>query len=309
MGAIVLRTMGPDDWSEVAELIYDSTNAWYQSNGRTPIFTGPKEHVKLFCSVYEQLDPGRCVVAEDTGAGRLAGSCFYHPRSTHVSLGIMNAHPDYFGQGIARRLLKHITDLADEQGKPVRLVSSAVNLDSFSLYNRAGFVPRMIYQDMFLRVPEDGLQQSVPGGERVRDATPDDLPAMVALESEVNHIEREKDWRHFIENKDGIWHVSVLEDAQGHVTGFLASIAHPASNMLGPGIMRTEPQAAALILAELNFRRGRTPVWLVPAHCSQLVQTMYSWGAKNCELHFAQARGEWTEPNGIVLPTFMPETG
>ena len=162
MANIELRTMRGDEWGEVAELIYDSTNAWYVARGRPAIFSGPKENARLFCSVYEQLDPGCCVVAEDQGARRLAGSCFYHPRSTHVSLGIMNVHPDYFGQKIASRMLRYITDVADRDGKPVRLVSSAINLDSYSLYNRAGFVPRLIYLDMIMKVPETGLDQEAP---------------------------------------------------------------------------------------------------------------------------------------------------
>jgi hypothetical protein len=36
---------------------------------------------------------------------------------------------------------------------------------------------------------------------------------------------------------------------------------------------------------------------------------MYSWGGRNCEIHFAQVRGGFRSFNGIVLPTFMPETG
>lgn len=309
MTAIQLRSMGPDDWGEVAELIYDSINAWYTANGRPPTFTGPKDDVKVFCSVYEQLDPGCCVVAEDTDAGRLAGSCFYHPRPTHVSLGIMNAHPDYFRQGVARRLLTYVTDLADQQGKPVRLVSSTLNLDSFSLYNRAGFVPRTIFQDMTMKVPEEGLDVEPPGKAMVRDATADDVTAMADLEMEISHIRRDDDYRHFVENPDGIWHASVLENADGDLDAFLVSLAHSALNMLGPGVARNEDQAAALIHAELDRHRGRQLVWLVPAHCSKLVHTMYDWGAVNCELHFGQVRGHWTEPSGIVMPTFMPETG
>ncbi len=233
MTAMQLRTMGPDDWTEVAELIYDSINAWYTANGRPPVFTGPKDNATLFCSVYEQLDPGCCVVAEDTDAGRLAGSCFYHPRPTHVSLGIMNSHPDYFRQGVARRLLKYVTDFADQQGKPVRLVSSTLNLDSFSLYNRAGFVPRAIFQDMIMKVPDEGLDAERPGNARIRDATPDDITTMADLEMEISHIHRENDYRHFVENPDGIWHVSVLEDEKGGLDAFLVSLAHSALSMLG----------------------------------------------------------------------------
>src|SRR4029450_1138689 len=117
-----------------------------------------------FYEVYSALEPGCAVVAENTRTGRLMGSCFYHPRKHHVSLGIMNVHPNYFGGGVARALLQHIIDYTERRGcKALRLTSSALNLDSFSLYNRAGFVPRYAYQDMFLKVPERGLQRSLAG--------------------------------------------------------------------------------------------------------------------------------------------------
>jgi ribosomal protein S18 acetylase RimI-like enzyme len=221
-----------------------------------------------------------------------------------VALGIMNVHPNYFGQGIARRLLGFVIDFAEQAGKPVRLVSSAMNLDSFSLYTRAGFVPRTAYQDMY--VPSPAL--TAPHNS-IRPATLADVAALTTLELELNGISREQDYRYFVENQDGIWHVSVWENKQGDLDGFLVSVAHPGSNMLGPGISRTQAQAAALIEAELAHHPGRTPVFLVPVQCTELVQRMYAIGARNCELHFAQVRGAWQEPTGVVMPTFMPETG
>jgi hypothetical protein len=167
----------------------------------------------------------------------------------------------------------------------------------------------------------DGLPRhalSVPGGglpgvtvdPRVRPATPADVPAMATLERELVGIERAGDYRYFLDNAEGIWHASVLPSADGAgLDGFLVSVAHPASNLLGPGVARTEESAAALVVAELDHHRGRTPVFLVPVQAASLVQQMYALGAKNCELHFAQVRGRWTEPLGVVLPTFMPETG
>ena len=129
----------------------------YIANGKEPILKGPPTDALLFCEVYEDLDPGCCLIAECEETGRIAGSCFYHPRNTHVSLGIMNVSPDFFGQGIARSLLTKIIQIADEQSLPVRLVSSAQNLDSFSLYTRQGFSPVQAFQDMYLEVPEDGF--------------------------------------------------------------------------------------------------------------------------------------------------------
>ena len=309
MSEFRLRRMQRQDWPAVAQLICDSTNAWYVQHARSPIFSCAVEQVQLFCQVYEDLDPGCCIVAEDSAGKRLAGSCFFHPRSTHMSLGIMNVHPDYFGRGIARQLLGFITGMADAHDLPTRLVSSAVNLDSFSLYNRAGFVPRVVYQDMIMTVPSGGLNVTAPPlHSRVRPATLEDVPAMARLEQELCAIEREKDLRYFVENHHGIWTSLVIEGDGGAIDGWLVSVAHPASNMLGPGVMRRQDQAAALIHAQLNQNAGRTPVWLVPAAEHELVQTMYQWGAKNCELHFHQCRGPWTPPRGVSMPTFMPET-
>jgi GNAT superfamily N-acetyltransferase len=304
-----LRAMQDNEWSEVAALIYDSINTWYRNHGFPEIFRGPKDVCRLFCEVYERIDPGRCLVAFDPQKGCLAGSCFYHPRTTHVSLGIMNVHPDYFGRGVGSQLLRRVIELADAEHKPMRLVSSALNLDSFSLYNRAGFRPHMVFQDMLLLVPETGLSIESPGLERVRPATLADVPRMVALEREVAHIEREADLRYFVENPDGHWHASVIEAGGGSLAGFLVSIAHPAVHLLGPGVMRDAQDAVALIAAELDLHRGASAVWLVPCDCDHLVRTMYAWGAVNCELHFGQSRGAWTKPDGIVMPTFMPETG
>ena len=305
-----LRAMVPQEYDLVASLIEVSTNAWYVSNGKPAIFTGGLAATRLFPEVYEALDPGCCVVAEHLVSGQIMGSCFYHPRSTHIALGIMNVHPDHFGAGLARELLKYITEMADNAGKPVRLVSSAQNLDSFSLYTRAGFVPRCTYQDMYLAVPELGLTAIAPSRSHlVRNAELADVSAMVALEKSISGIEREKDFRYFITNTTGIWGMSVLAGADGRIDGFLGSVCHPGSTMLGPGIARDETTAAALIWHGLHRLRGHKPVWLVPCHYGDLIQTLYRWGARNCELHLAQVRGPAQAFAGVTMPTFMPETG
>lgn len=310
MKSIQLRAATPEDRAEIAELIYASTNAWYQLRGMPPIFSGGPETTEVFCEVYDELEPGCCVVAENPRTGRLMGSCFYHPRPQHVSLGIMNVHPNYFGRGVARALLDYIIDYTDRHGhKALRLTQSALNLDSFSLYNSAGFVPRYAYQDMMLQVPEGGLSTSLPGLEQVRDATPGDVSALADLELSVSGISRETDYRFCIKNGQGFWHASVYEVSAGKIEGFLISSGHPAFNMLGPGVARTEAQAAALIYKELDQYRGRSPVTLVPMEKTGLVRQMYEWGARNVELHFCQVRGEFQPFAGVNLPTFFPETG
>jgi hypothetical protein len=102
--------------------------------------------------------------------------------------------------------------------------------------------------------------------------------------------------------------MSVLVGPNDELGGFLASVNDPGSNMLGPGLARDEILAAALVRGELNFHRGRSPVWLVPSCSRTLVDAMYVLGAKNCELHISQVLGDYTPETGIIFPTFMPET-
>lgn len=308
-----IRPASPADRSRVAELICISTNAWYQGHGKPAIFTGGSDACSLFFDVYESLDPGCCLLAEDARSDRLMGSCFYHPRETHLSLGIMNVHPEFFGHGVARALLRFITDIADRDSKPVRLVSSAMNLDSYSLYTRAGFAPTEVYQDMI--IPADRVLGGLVGADLslVREATLADFGGIVELEWRHGHLRREKDWRHFIENSSGIWHVSVQPGIAGEVVGVLASVHHPGSHMLGPGVMADESVAINLIAAELTHHGGRTPLLLVPANQPRLVKQIYAWGGKNIELHVTQERpakngGVVHAASGVTMPTFMPET-
>ena len=303
---MMIREMRRDEWRAVAKLIHSSTNAWYQANLNRTIFQGDDPAGCLvFPEVYEALDPGCCLVV-DAGAGRLAGSCFYHPRETHFSLGIMNVDSDFAGEGVAGGLLGEIIRRAGDL--PVRLVSSCMNLDSYSLYTRAGFSPREIYQDMYL--PAGVARPEAPAGaDRVREAVPEDVPAMVALEEKVSGIRRARDYEFFLRNEQEVWRVFVVEDEEGNLEGFLCSIDHPGSNMLGPGVMRKEEDALALIHAQLSAMPEREPVFLVPAGAGLLVASLYRWGARNCEMHVAQVRGTAQDFRGVTMPSFMPETG
>ncbi len=307
---MLLRTMESCDRWDVAELICVSTNTLYEQRGGARIFPAGPEATRVFFDVYQALDPGCGLVAENPVSGRLMGSCFYHERDRHLALGIMNVHPCDFGRGVGRALLQHVLDYADQKGLPaVRLTSSALNLDSFSLYNRAGFVPQAVYQDMLIQVPEGGLACDLPGARQVRPATIEDVPALADLEETVAGIRRERDYRYTIEQGEPMWETLVFEGPHGRIDGFLISVKHAAVCLLGPGVMRTEAQATALIGRALDRYRGGMVVFLVPVLARRLVETMYAWGARNCELHFCQVRGEFQPFRGVNMPTFLPETG
>ncbi len=304
-----IRPLRPEDYTQTADLIYDSLNTWYLKNRGFRLVAAPKKSMLLFPKIYEDLDPGCCILAVDSENGEIAGSCFYHPRPTHVSLGMMNVHPNYFGKGAAGPLIRFIIDFAQKQNLPVRLVSSAMNLDSFALYNKYGFRPTIFFQDMSVSVPKEGVIVNTPNDYYIRKAVREDLFDIARLEKDLYSIDRMKDFEFFFENKAGIWQLNVLvKISDGSIDGFCAGVLDPGSNMVGPGIARTEEGMDALIRFTLNQRPETNPVVLIPSDCLKLRNSMFEIGARICELHVAQVLGEYQPAKGIVLPSFMPET-
>lgn len=306
-----VRPLRKEDRAEFSETLCLAFNVWYAQHGWPgDYFQRGPQVCDIFYEIYQDISPDCSVCAVDSSTGMLIGSCFYHPREHHVSLGIMSVHPDHWGRGVGKALVKHIVDYTDSNGyESLRLVGSAMNVDSFSLYNTSGFVPRCAYNDMVLHVPETGLRQSTEGDGRVRSATMEDIPALAALEFELSGICREADYRYCIENRLGIFHSSVIEGKKGGLDGFLFSIKHPALNMIGPGVARSEQDGAALLLRQLNAFKGQTPLFLIPMEKRQLVELAYEWGARNVETHLCQIRGAYQEFKGMHFPSFLPETG
>lgn len=301
--------MAPEEAPEVASLIYTSTNDWYEANGRGKIFAGKAEDCSVFTDVYEDLDPGCCFIAVSEQDQSILGSCFYHPRETHISLGIMNTRPDIRSKGVAKALLAEIVTEARFQGLPTRLVSSTFNLDSFSLYTRQGFTPYQFFQDMVINVPYNGVTIDPLPGVNVRRGTLEDVDRIDSLERSVWQTSRIKDWQYFAENSQRIWSLTIAENDGGTLMGALASVNHPGAELIGPGIAIDDNVAKIMIQRELNQHRGSSPIVIIPSNRASLVASLYDMGARNCELHVAQCLGEPPKINGVVMPTFMPETG
>lgn len=309
---ILLRPLKDVDVPEHADLLYSSFNSWYWKHGWGKDYFGcsPQE-TSIFYDIYNDLSPGCSIAAFDNETGRMMGSCFYHPREHHVSLGIMSVHPNYGGRGIGRQLVNHIIDYTKEHDfKSCRLVSSAINMDSFSLYNRSGFIPRVTYHDMVINVPENGLGDVVVIGEdNIREASLADIKKMGDLEMEISGIKREVDYRYAIENPRKALHALVYENSQNGIDGFMISVKHPALNMLGPCVARNEEIAIALIRKEIERFNGTWVLFSIPMDKRKMVEQMYAWKAINVETHLKEVWGEFPGFNGISMPSFLPETG
>ena len=306
---IVFTPLTAADREPVARMLHRSLAQWYESRlGQGARFGDSHEPYLLIPDVYEALDPGECVTARDAD-GKFLGVCFSHERETHVAVGIVSTAPEAGGRGIAKKMLSLVLDKARRLGKPARLVSSLMNLESFSLYTRMGFVPGATFQDMLITVPESGMASPAPAGVgHVREARPDEAARIADFEFSRQGIRREKDYHFFLRNETGAWRVLVSEDTEGRMNGFLGMSTHPSFIMIGPGVADDEPTAIALLWRALDGLRGRSLVFLAPCSAAGLVRTAYGWGARNIELHVAQSTAPNPSASGIVFPTFMPES-
>jgi GNAT superfamily N-acetyltransferase len=308
---IAFTPLTPADREPIARLLHRALVDWYESRLRQGSRFGEShEPFLLFPEVYEALDPGECVTAR-LETGEIVGVCFSHERETHISVGIVATAPDAGGRGIAKKMLSLVLEKAKRLGKPARLVSSLLNLDSFSLYTKMGFIPGPIFQDLLITVPESGLAAPPPAPDnigRIRKAVPSDAPRLADFEYEHQGIRREKDFAFFLRNEVGAWHVLVSETENGCVNGFLAMSTHPSCTMIGPGVAADEKTALAILWNALDGMRRKTLVFLVPCSASNLVRAAYAWGARNVELHVAQSTSPAPKSTGVTFPTFLPET-
>lgn len=307
---MTLSTLKADQHDCVAILLHRSLVTWYQDHLKQGHRFGTSASgFRIFPELYEALDPGEAICATDE-EGEICGVCFVHMRETHVSIGIVATDPRFSGRGIARLMVEAAMTRGLAQGKPVRLVSSLMNLDSFSLYTKLGFVPGTVFQDIEIEVPDTGLCHAAPAGvDQIRLATHADIEHLVELEFKLQRIRREKDYAFFLNNTVGHWRIWIHQDDSQEMLGFIVSSQHPDWNMIGPGIALTSETAQALIWKALHERRNRSTVLLAPAFATELIATLYKWGGKNIELHVAQSTMPFDSTTGIAFPTFLPETG
>ena len=308
-GGLVLGRLGPEGRDEGARLIHAALRAWYGQHLNQPErFGAAWEPFRIFPEEYAALDPGGALTARDARTGQLVGLCFYHPRPSHFSVGIVATAPEAGGRGVARAMVEAVLALADAADLPVRLVSSLMNLDSFSLYTRLGFVPGAIFQD--LQFPEGaGLPPAAVGEGSLRAAEAGDLEELAALERELTGLERGQDLAFLLGNASGCWGCLVLRAPGGELVGYLGCFQSGETRRLGPGLMRDEGAALALLGAQLSAPGWGRAVFLVPSRSAGLVAALYGAGARNVELHVAQVRGRGREVGGVVIPTFLPESG
>lgn len=248
---------------------------------------------------YLNLDPGWGVVA--LVDGRVVGSCFAHPRGGTAAIGPMSVDPEYQGQKIGRQILESLLEMLD--GVPsIRLLRHAFNVQSFSLYFQAGFVPCESAAKLTLKGGLDPHSQGLAPEGPVWRLQKEDLPALVSFDRQRTGLERGKDFD-FLLRQGGL-----LALGRPHIKAYLAFMESSGGLSLGPG-HADRPEDLIVLVQEAVRNSGQESVTFNPAvGDGKLLRAALGLGFRINYFYTFMSTDARPAPPGYYSFTTMPES-
>jgi len=289
MSDTTLTTVLPGQAEAVGTLVYEAFKEIAERHNFEPAFSTP-QLAQLFVRLLVQTEGyGSYLLLDD---GRPVACNFGDERDEVVGVGPVAVAVDRQGRGLGRRVMEALLERADRNGfRSVRLLQSAYNAQSFSLYHNLGFD----VMDLFANVrgrPNDG-QQPV---DSVREYTPADLEACDALHRDVLSVSR----RHDIESMAGLATPLVVE-REGEVAGYLTRFPGEQT-FITHGVARDEAALRDLIVGAGRSAPGDLHLLISTSHAETL-----RWAMRQrfelLELDSYMVRGEYQPPLGAWVPS------
>jgi ribosomal protein S18 acetylase RimI-like enzyme len=172
-------------------------------------------------------------------------------------------------KGAGSLLLKHaINYLKDNEVETIGLYAYP-NLIEF--YNRFGFEP-----DMDFLVLQGKPSFSIKD-VKLREATKQDIPALIEFDSQCFGASRKKLLEHILENKENLCYVSAAGD---EVTGYVAAKVYGEMAEVGPLICPANhvDEAVLLLKTILSRLRGRSVFICIPKKETDLLAVLSNAG-------------------------------
>ena len=280
-----LRAGTPQDAEAAGRICHQAFTAVATAYGYPSDFPAPEIGIGLMTMLLAH--PGfYSVVAERDGA--MVGSNFLDERSSVAGIGPITVDPTVQEIGIGRLLMQDVLDRAAERRfAGVRLLQSAYNTRSLSLYARLGFQVR----DVVACMQGPPIGAAIPG-YHVRPATEADAAAGNAVCFHVHGHDRAGELRDAITQGS-----AVVVEHDGRITGYATATA-----FFGHAVGETTEDLKAVIGAAQAFEG---PGILVPLRNSAL----FAWCLQNrlrvVFLMTLMSVGLYTEPAGAYLPSVL----
>jgi GNAT superfamily N-acetyltransferase len=226
------------------------------------------------------------IVAQDDD--RIVGSNFADLRSSIAGIGPISIDPQVQNQGIGRKLMEAAIDhLASTNVCGIRLVQSAYNNRSLSLYTRLGFQtrePLSVIQGPALNIKFAGYD--------VRPAGEADIATCNHLCRRVHGFERGAELREAIGA-----HTALVVEHLGRITGYATDLGFFAH-----AVAETNQDLKSLIAAAPAFQG---PGFLLPTRNHEVFAWCLESGLKLVMQMTLMSIGFYNEPAGAWLPSIL----
>lgn len=236
-----------------------------------------REDIDLFMRL------GRGRVARDEAGGLLGVALWWAFEPAAARLGLVMVDPAQQGKGIGRRLVERV--LEDAAGRSMKLLATEAGKP---LYDSLGFVEIGACRQY------QGVSEVEPDADPdIRDAGPDDMPAILALDTAAFGAERVPTLRALT----AVGRAVVIEGGSG-VTGYAIERAFGRGSVVGPIIAGDETDAIRLLraLARPGFVRVDIPVTGTAVARHLEAAGLASAGADSPVM----VRGDWPDPDGDI---------
>jgi GNAT superfamily N-acetyltransferase len=226
------------------------------------------------------------IVAEDND--RIVGSNFADQRSSIAGIGPISIDPQVQNQGVGRKLMEAAIDhFASTNFCGIRLVQSAYNNRSLSLYTRLGFQTREP-----LSVIQGPALNTRFAGYDVRPAGEADIAACNLLCRRVHGFDRGAELSEAIGA-----HTAIVVEHLGRITGYATELGFFAH-----AVAETNQDLKSLIAAASEFQG---PGFLLLTRNHEVFTWCLDSGLKLVMQMTLMSIGFYNEPAGAWLPSIL----
>ena len=282
MTGTVIRQATPTDADACARAMYAAFES-LAARHAFPIEPQSPEFTAMMMESMLGTDGIFGLVAERDGG--VVGSAFQDERGQIIGIGPVSVHPAVQG-GVGRELMQRLLQRsAQRDARGVRLVQTAYNYRSFSLYAKLGFAvrePLSVFQgDMRTAGRTDG---------DVRTATPNDVGSCDELCRRVHGHDRHGELTEWI----GAGSARVVERG-GTISGYATGYGYPFH-----AVGETDGDIIALLgAAETIVGLG----FLVPSRNTALMRWCLNAGLQLVQQSTLMSIGAYADPRGAWLPS------
>ncbi|PQP20847.1 GNAT family N-acetyltransferase [Rhodococcus opacus] len=283
MTELHIREASPDDAQVCGRLMFDAFET-LATRHHFPIEAGTPEFADFQIQAMLNTDGIYGLVAERDG--HIVGSALQDERGQIVGIGPVSVDPTAPDAGAGRAMMTALLERSrDREVAGVRLVQTAYNYRSFSLYAKLGFAVRELLSVFQGPPPRSGIPGTV-----VRPATPDDIAACDEICRHVHGHDRHGELQHWV----NIGTARVVERG-GRITGYATGFGYTWH-----AVGNADDDIIAL-LAGADEYTGLG--FLVPSRNTRLMAWCFGAGLQLVQQSTLMTTGLYNQPQGSWLPS------